>query len=308
MWRFMSIQNRNELLCTVNRISCVINRKGCYRHLSRTSVLSVTDNTSIIQQLQKVEGGKIKLEKFDDSKIAVLTIDNERIRNALSGSMMVQLRDAINQLEEWKEGKGVILIGASSTFCSGADLNLAKQFNSPEHGEAMCELMQTTLTRLKRLPMISLAVIEGKALGGGAELTTACDFRLISKNAEIRFVHVKRGVTPGWGGGSRLVNIVGRRMALRLLAGSIKITAKDALQYGLADDIISSDQVTLHAGMNWLKKIIDGPVNSIRGIKQIVTYADDLGTDQALQFERSVFTTVWGAPALMESLETKKKY
>lgn len=142
------------------------------------------NDASIIQQLQKVDGGKIKLEKFDDSKIAILTIDNQRIRNALSGSMMVQLRDAVNQLEEWKDGKGVIVMGAGGNFCSGADLNIAKQFNSPEHGEAMCKLMQTTLMKLKRLPLISTAVIEGKALGGGAEVYRSLSNKFFNINGK----------------------------------------------------------------------------------------------------------------------------
>ena len=173
MWRLQSSHDAMNTL--IYRLGHLINRSQCYRFSSATSVSGGNSNeandTTIVQQLQKVDGGKIQLEKCDNSKIAILTIDNERIRNALSGSMMVQLRDAVNKLEEWKEGKGVILIGAGGNFCSGADLNIAKQFNSPEHGEAMCKLMQNTLTKFKRLPLISTAVIEGKALGGGAEVS-----------------------------------------------------------------------------------------------------------------------------------------
>ncbi|KAG7273241.1 hypothetical protein CRUP_001337 [Coryphaenoides rupestris] len=78
-----------------------------------------------------------------------------------------------------------------------------------QDGMKMCMFMQDALTRLLRLPLVSVALVEGRALGGGAELTTACDFRLVTRDSRIQFVHKHMGLVPGWGGAARLVPIRG---------------------------------------------------------------------------------------------------
>ena len=83
-----------------------------------------------------------------------------------------------------------------------------------------------------------MAVVEGGAVGGGAELATACDFRIMHKAAKIRFKHILLGLTPGWGGGSRLTSIVGRRHALRMMAGAVAVDATEALRTGLVDEVV----------------------------------------------------------------------
>jgi len=74
-------------------------------------------------------------------------------------------------------------------------MNTVKLIDNMEDGRDMGTLMYDSLQRLQKLPMISVALIEGKAIGGGAELTTACDFRLMSETAKLGFVHIKLGIT-----------------------------------------------------------------------------------------------------------------
>lgn len=116
---------------------------------------------------------------------------------------MVELRRVVSSLEEWYTGKGVILHSVGETFCSGGDLNTVKKISNPDDGYRMSTLMHDTLTRLHQLPLVSVALIQGKALGGGAELATACDFRLFTNKGEIGFVQGRMGVVTGWGGATR---------------------------------------------------------------------------------------------------------
>ena len=83
--------------------------------------------------------------------------------------MMVQLAEIVDELQQWSEGKAVILRGVENTFCSGADLAVARNILTHEGGEMMCTLMHDTVLRFKYLPLISVAVAEGQSLGGGAE-------------------------------------------------------------------------------------------------------------------------------------------
>ncbi|ETV82952.1 hypothetical protein, variant 2 [Aphanomyces astaci] len=107
----------------------------------------------------------------------------------------------------------------------------------------MSRVMTHALTRLRRLPFPSVAVVEGAAIGGGAEITTACDFRVLARSASIQFVHGRMGVSPGWGGGARLVQLVGRQRALRLLGRTEKVAAADAEVLGLADAVVEDNAV-----------------------------------------------------------------
>jgi hypothetical protein len=143
----------------------------------------------------------------------VIEIHNPAARNALSGRMMAQLADIVTQLEDPEVHKHisvVVLRGTGGWFCAGADLRVAKEeLSSRQGGSAMGAVMVDTLTRFRRLPIVSVAVVEGGAYGGGAELTTSCDFRILADNAVIQFVQSRLGVSPGWGGGARLYKIVG---------------------------------------------------------------------------------------------------
>ncbi|XP_041602572.1 ethylmalonyl-CoA decarboxylase isoform X1 [Vulpes lagopus] len=128
------------------------------------------------KKLQQFPGGSVDLQK-EDNGIGILTLNNPSKMNAFSGVMMLQLLEKVIELENWTEGKGLIVRGAKNTFSSGSDLNAVKALATPEDGMTLCMFMQNTLTRLMRLPLISVALIQGRALGGGAEVTTACDFR-----------------------------------------------------------------------------------------------------------------------------------
>ncbi|NXF38064.1 ECHD1 decarboxylase, partial [Nyctibius bracteatus] len=134
------------------------------------------EEESIKKKLKQFAGGSINLSK-EDSGIGLLTLNNPKLMNAFTGTMMLELRERVTELENWKDGKGLIIYGAGNTFCSGSDLNAVKAISKSQDGMNMCMFMQNTLTRLMRLPLISVALVQGKAVGGGAELTTACDFR-----------------------------------------------------------------------------------------------------------------------------------
>ena len=98
----------------------------------------------------------------------------------------------------------MILAGeAPGGFCSGADIAHARDggvLASPEAGALMAALMTETLDTFRNLPLLTCAAVDGHAVGGGAELATAADWRCVSRDATVRFVHGRMGVSPGWGG------------------------------------------------------------------------------------------------------------
>ncbi|XP_076189669.1 ethylmalonyl-CoA decarboxylase isoform X1 [Aptenodytes patagonicus] len=295
LWKSL-LQTTKERILQQRRASLYIDAHGYEEEL-------------IKKKLQQFAGGSINFSK-EDSGIGILTLNNPKLMNAFTGTMMLELQERVTELENWKDGKGLIIHGAGNTFCSGSDLNAVKAISNSQDGMNMCMFMQNTLTRLMRLPLISVALVQGKAVGGGAELTTACDFRLMTPGSEIRFVHKHMGLVPGWGGAARLVRIVGSGAALRLLSGAAGVDPARALHLGLSEEMLSSSDETaaLEEARAWLSQYTEGPANVIRAVKKVVTAGRELPVEAALRTEKDVFGTVWGGPANLQALVRRQRH
>lgn len=260
-------------------------------------------------------GGSVDLNM---GEISVVKINNPAKRNAFTGKMLVDMREVTKKLWDSKTTKAVILCGAGDAFCSGLDFGLATQLTEPQDGANMCMYMQNTLTLFQLLPSITVAVIKGGALGGGAEVVTAADYRLMFSNSMIQFVQKKMGIIPGWGGVTRLREIIGHRKTMHLLASSMQIDSKSALLIGLADTLISeSDESedTPVIGKKWLEEtfnVNETDASIFRAIKtasydSLTSVKRTLPLDFKLRRERDILATVWGHPPNKKALNKVKK-
>ena len=132
------------------------------------------DETEVREKFRVLGTGDVTLSKLtgNNKGVAVISLTNPTRKNALTGYMMVKLAEVVDELEQWQHGKAVVLHGSEGSFCSGADLSVIKAINTPEEGQLMCAFMQRTLSRLGRLPLVSVAAIGGRAFGGGAEVSS----------------------------------------------------------------------------------------------------------------------------------------
>lgn len=218
---------------------------------------------------------------------------------------MVQLADIVCDLETWTRGRVLIFRGAGGQFCSGGDLSFMRRIADPLSGSKMCIFMQGVTGRLHRLPMISFAVVEGHALGGGAELASACDFRLFDSKAKLGFVQARLGVNSGWGGGTHLVRQIGPRKALRLLASGQTIDAQTALRLGVADEVFEAkNEADLTKKVHeYIKPILEGAPDAVKAFKRIVINADQCPYTESMNRERDIFAQSWGSPDHLKALE-----
>jgi ethylmalonyl-CoA/methylmalonyl-CoA decarboxylase len=274
----------------------------------------------------------VTLDFRNDNSVAILTLCNPKRRNAMTFSMMEQLDHHVSTLERWVEhsspnsnARAVILTGADGNFCSGLDLH---DFHATSHpfqsGSAMNRHMTQLTNRIHSLHVPSIAAVDGHAVGGGAELTTCTDFVILSRNARVEFVHVKRGASPGWGGGRRLVHKVGRRMALKmLLLGESIVGAREAERLCYADGVAKEKESAIDSAMRLIvHPILDLPCSrAVRAVKAVVSAADGdsdvldserktmlYDTNKALAAERDAFLSVWGGDSNLKQIrETKEK-
>jgi len=147
------------------------------------------------------------------------------------------------------------------------------------------------------------------ALGGGAEVAVACDFRAFSKDSSIGFVESKLGLSPGWGGGVRLVELVGRRHALPMLASGKVYSSKEASQVGLADYCVNSERGGFDEVLAITKQLASAcsPVVQ-RAAKRVITNVSVSEYSLKLNGESDILGSLWSGPDHINALNGKFKF
>lgn len=181
-----------------------------------------------------------------------------------------------------------------------------------EDGLKMATLMQFNLARLQALPMITMALIQGKAIGGGAEIAVTTDLRAMAGSSLFGYVHCRVGIVAAWGGGSRLVQLVGPSRAVELMTSGRLVAAGEALSLGLVNEIIDDRQLSaeevLARGKLYLKQHIIGAKSTIMAIKNLVNASRTLPLEQALVVEGQILSSTWGKAAHLEALDNNVKH
>ena len=215
---------------------------------------------------------------------------------------MCELECAVSELERWPRGRGLLLHSAGDFFCSGGDLDTVRALCRPGDGGRMSAFMQRTLARLAALPLVSVAVLAGRALGGGAELALATDFRVWSSAGRLQFVQARMGLLTGWGGGARLCGLLGPRTALDLLLSCRPVGAEEAVKLGLADaPVAPPDGDPLNYAREWLETRVAHDPTVVRAVKQMIVNARGDLTD-LWRKERELFDPLWGGEANRRAL------
>jgi enoyl-CoA hydratase/carnithine racemase len=161
----------------------------------------------------------------------------------LSRKVLAALKDAMEQASRDDALRCVLLRGAGNGyFAAGGDLHDLSSVRSAAETEAMVIEARGALDAVRECPVPVIAVVNGDALGGGAELAVACDLRIMASHARIGYMHGRLNVSTGWGGGTDLFDLIGRARALRMLARAEMVVAADALAWGLADAVAAPDE------------------------------------------------------------------
>jgi 3-hydroxypropionyl-coenzyme A dehydratase len=186
----------------------------------------------------------VQLEPAGD--IAIIKINRPEALNALNLDVIAELSRTIDIVGVDDGIKVVIITGAGEkSFCAGADIAYMVNIE-PMKAEKYATSAQSVLNKIEKLEKPVIAAINGFALGGGCELALVCDMRIASSNAKIGQPEVTIGIPPGWGGTQRLTRIVGPAKAKELIFSGKMITAEEAAQIGLVNEVInltSEDQL-----------------------------------------------------------------
>src|SRR5262249_52128527 len=140
-----------------------------------------------------------------------------------------------------------------------------------------------------------IAAVQGDVFGGGCELLLLCDFVIVEEHASLEFRHAKMGLSPAWGGLTRLVERAGPLEAAHLLLTAEKVGAEAALRMGIVNEIVATGSSRTRA-VALVNRIADNPRSAVAAIKRALREVREARRGDALARERRVFEEMWGAP------------
>lgn len=181
---------------------------------------------------------KLIFEKRSD-RVGELVINRPHRKNAIDFDVIHAFQHYLQKVKEDENLIALIIRGNGDTFCSGGDLNDFHQLLTKEEALTMLKPMSQVLKDIVSLPIITISYLNGTAVGGGAELACATDFRIAQGRGQIGFIQGNLHITTGWGGGSLLKKRIGLTNSLTLLSTGQRITMEEALQIGFVQQIVN---------------------------------------------------------------------
>lgn len=218
-----------------------------------------------------------------ENGIAHLTINRPEKLNALNNAVLNELDSVFDTVSNDKRIKALIFKGAGDkAFVAGADISELANLDKKSGREAS-EKGQRIFQKIENCPKPIVAVVEGFALGGGAELALSAHIRIATPDAVFGLPEVSLGLIPGYGGTQLLTKLIGKAKAMQMILTGGQIKAEEALHHGLVNQIEENDAV--EAAVSLLLKILkNSPVAISKAIKAInaADTADGFETEAAL--------------------------
>jgi enoyl-CoA hydratase len=209
-----------------------------------------------------------------DDKIVVVTLNRPEKRNPINEEMLSEFEQIVMSLRDDASSRAVILTGTGNSFCAGADLSMVKGVTDPAERQRLFALARNRRARLigrtyplfENLEQVSIAAINGYAIGGGWGLALSCDFRLAVPGAQFWLPEVDLGVPLGIGTTSRLVSMVGIARAKEIIITGDRYTAEDLHSWGMINRLVAPETLIM-AALDLAKRLIARNPRAVAGSK-----------------------------------------
>jgi enoyl-CoA hydratase/carnithine racemase len=234
--------------------------------------------------------GTIKLDEVAPG-VRVIAFNRPDVANALSTGMGRELLDAWSGLANDDALRCVILRGEGKHFQAGADLK-ERNGMSDEAWAEQHRLFEAMIRAQLACPVPVIAAVHGAAMGGGCEMTLACDFAYAAEDARFGLPEAGLGILPGLGGTQLLTRAVGPRRAIELLTTARPFSAEEALEWGLVSAVVPVDDLMPRV-LSVAETIASKAPLSVRGAKQVVHRGQDLDLARAMNLELEVYNKLF---------------
>ena len=266
---------------------------------NKRRILDVTDIVKILSIYQEgmivSEFNNLKLDV--ENEIAVLTISRPAALNALNSETLDELNTALTEIEGRDDIKVMILTGgpdkkdnAFKSFVAGADIAEMVNFTAPE-ARAFGIRASVPFFKLMNMRQVTIAAVNGFALGGGCEIAMACDIRIASDNAIFGQPECGLGIIPGFGGTQRLARLVGMGRAKEMIFTCDNIDANEAYRIGLVNKVVAKEEL-METAKAMAAKIISKGSYAVSVAKAAINNGYDMDIKNAVEMEANLFGVV----------------
>lgn len=241
--------------------------------------------------------------------IATITLNRPEVHNAISVELVEELHEALRDCGADETVKVLIITGTGKSFVSGGDLNQFIAARGYEQAYPLLSKVGALLSAIDQSTKPVIAMINGAAVGGGCEFAGACHFRFASDKAVFGFVQIGMHITTGWGGGSRLLDILPESKALTLLLTGERLSAEEAKTYGFVDEVYLAAQLEEEVN-RFARKIATQPLVGIEAYMRILHWKR-AGLPQSERIRKEIDQCAgnWGSEAhvaVVEKFLTKR--
>jgi enoyl-CoA hydratase/carnithine racemase len=224
------------------------------------------------------------------SGVATIRLDRPKL-NPLSGQVTRELGELVDKVRGDENVRAVVVWGGPKVFAAGADIKEMGDLDAVTMFRYIGDF-QDVFKRLEDLPQITIAAVNGYALGGGCELSLACDLRVCASDAQFGQPEILLGVIPGAGGTQRLPRLVGVGRAKEIIYTGRFVDAEEALRIGLANEVVEPDQVYDRA-VKIAERFANGPIVALMAAKQVIQNGMEADKVSGLLLERQAFAALF---------------
>jgi enoyl-CoA hydratase/carnithine racemase len=236
--------------------------------------------------------GEFVTLEVSGSGVGTIRLDRPKL-NPLNAQVAGELGDAIDTVRTDENVRAIVLWGGEKVFAAGADIKEMSERDAISMYRYIGEF-QDVFTRLENLPQITIAAINGYALGGGCELTLACDMRICATDSQLGQPEILLGVIPGAGGTQRLPRLIGVGRAKELIYTGRFVAAEEALAIGLVNEIVEPGDVYPRA-VAIAERFAAGPTVALMAAKQVIQAGIDIDKATGILLERQAFAALFAS-------------
>ena len=220
-----------------------------------------------------------------EGNVGIVQLNRPKVLNALNSELMVELVNALEELDKEQNVHTIILTGGESVFAAGADL---REMSEATPVDLVLSRRFELWDRIRKISKPIIAAVSGYCLGGGNELAMNCDIIIASETATFGQPEVNVGIMPGAGGTQRLTRAVGKYKAMEMILTGKSISAEEAYRAGLVNRVVPTESLMGEA-KKVANEIASKPTISVRAAKEAISRAQDMTLEVGLEFERKAF-------------------
>lgn len=235
-------------------------------------------------------GEFVNLEESAVANVAIIRLNRPKV-NALNSQVGAELKEVADELAGRSDIRGVVLWGGPKIFAAGADISEFPIEEGVRDPSAMVDLLNAANFALENLPQITVAAVNGFALGGGCELSMSTDFRVCGEKAVFGQPEILLGIIAGAGGTQRLTRLVGVTKSKEINYSGRQVKAVEALEIGLVSEVHPDDEV-LDAAVAMAAKYAAGPA-AISNVKKAIMDGLHVSLEEAIAIEKREFVAAF---------------